>query len=296
MKKTTLLASAAMLLASFSFTIKAQTQNFTLKFSQSSRYQGLVPEEVLWERGNLFWTYTYEGDNDDLRFHKLFLYDSGLNLIKTISDPGEILPCNYMDSYRSDYRIPVTQDVFKDDSKFEYITATRLDDEDSHITEIAIKQEDGTVLATIPFTDGYALDFYYYGDWDGIPIDIIKLDGEHWYLCVHLCGNDTQTIRLYSFKQGNVSSIKKIKDIPSKVKVNPALPQKNEAVKVDLSAVQSPSSLSVVSADGKVVYNKALRGDEKEVSVETSGLSAGMYIVRVSDGNTTSDNCKIIIR
>ena len=185
--------------------------------------------------------------------------------------------------------------MFKDDSKFEYITATRLD-EDRHITEIAIKQEDGTVLATIPFTDGYALDFYYYGDWDGIPIDIIKLDGEHWYLCVHLCGNDTQTIRLYSFKQGNVSSIKKIKDIPSKVKVNPVLPQKNEAVKVDLSAMQSPSSLSVVSADGKVVYNKALRGDEKEVSVETSGLSAGMYIVRVSDGNTTSDNCKIIIR
>ena len=74
------------------------------------------------------------------------------------------------------------------------------------------------------------------------------------------------------------------------------MPQKNEVVKVDLSSIQSPKKLLVVSSEGKIVCSKNLSSDQKETTVETGEFPAGMYIIQVADAKNIRENCRIIIR
>jgi hypothetical protein len=211
--------------------------------------------------------------------------------------------CNFIDEYRSGTRLPVTQDVFSDDGKFEYIVGSRFD-EWGHVLELAIKQDDGVVLANLTLGEGENLNIFYYGDWDGIPLDLINLGDGHWYLGLHIAkevansDDDAQYfIRLYSFECGKIStSLKQVRDIPEKISASPVMPRRNEIVSVDISSVQSPTSLTVVSAAGQVVCSQNLHDGQKNASIDTSRLTSGLYIVRVANSNKEYENCRIIIR
>lgn len=211
--------------------------------------------------------------------------------------------CNFIDEYRSGTRLPVTQDVFSDDGKFEYIVGTRFD-EYGHALELAIKQDDGKVLANLTLGEGENLTSFYYGDWDGIPLDLIYLGDGNWYLGLHIAkeaansdGEPDYFIRLYSFEYGKIStSLKQVRDIPEKISASPVMPRRNEIVSVDISSVQSPTSLTVVNAAGQVVCSQNLHDGQKNASIDTSRLTSGLYIVRVANSQKKSEICRIIIR
>ena len=211
--------------------------------------------------------------------------------------------CNFIDEYRSGTRLPVTQDVFSDDGKFEYIVGTRFD-EYGHALELAIKQDDGKVLANLTLGEGENLTSFYYGDWDGIPLDLIYLGDGNWYLGLHIAkeaaNRDAEPdyfIRLYSFEYGKIStSLKQVRDIPEKISASPVMPRRNEIVSVDISSVQSPTSLTVVNAAGQVVCSQNLHDGQKNASIDTSRLTSGLYIVRVANSQKKSEICRIIIR
>ena len=172
------------------------------------------------------------------------------------------------------------------------------------LLELAIKQDDGEVLANLTLGEREFLPIFYYGDWDGIPIDLINLGDGHWYLGLHIgkeavnINNDTQYfIRLYSFEHGKIStSLKQVRDIPEKISASPVMPRRNEFVSVDISSVQSPTSLTVVNAAGQVVCSQNLHDGQKNASIDTSRLTSGLYIVRVANSNKEYENCRIIIR
>lgn len=80
------------------------------------------------------------------------------------------------------------------------------------------------------------------------------------------------------------------------MKVTPTLPKMNETVKVDLTDLKSPSELSVIDSNGKVCFAQSIKVGQESMEISTSGMPAGMYIIRVTDGNKEVDNCRIIIR
>lgn len=80
------------------------------------------------------------------------------------------------------------------------------------------------------------------------------------------------------------------------MKVTPTLPKMNETVKVDLTDLKSPSELSVIDSNGKVCFTQSIKAGQESMEISTSGMPAGMYIIRVTDGNKEVDNCRIIIR
>lgn len=280
-------------------TLSADNKPFDPILTSKSKYSGVIPEEVLYDRGNMYWTGS--ANHDDIT--SISIFDSNLSEVKQITSSNPILMCNYIDGYRSGTRMPITQDVFSDDEKFEYIVGTRFD-EYGHALEVAIKQDDGKVLANLTLGEGESLNIPYYGDWDGVPIDLIYLGNGKWYLGLHLSKkaiddehNAEYYIRLYSFEHGNVStSLKQVRDIPEKISASPVMPRRNEIVNIDISSVQSPISLIVVSAAGQVVCSQNLHDGQKNASIDTSRLTSGLYIVRVANSNKEYENCRIIIR
>ena len=292
------------LFAAVCSTLSADNKPFDPILTTKSDYSGVIPEEVLNE-GNMYWTGSVFRTEDeyDRYLASISIFDNNLNEVKQITSSTPILMCNFIDEYRSGTRLPVTQDVFSDDGKFEYIVGTRFD-EYGHALELAIKQDDGKVLANLTLGEGENLASFYYGDWDGIPIDLINLGDGHWYLGLHIgkeavnINNDTQYfIRLYSFEHGKIStSLKQVRDIPEKISASPVMPRRNEFVSVDISSVQSPTSLTVVNAAGQVVCSQNLHDGQKNASIDTSRLTSGLYIVRVANSQKKSEICRIIIR
>lgn len=292
------------LFAAVCSTLSADNKPFDPILTTKSDYSGVIPEEVLNE-GNMYWTGSVFRTEDDYDRHlaSISIFDNNLNEVKQITSSTPILMCNFIDEYRSGTRLPVTQDVFSDDGKFEYIVGTRFD-EYGHALELAIKQDDGEVLANLTLGEREFLPIFYYGDWDGIPIDLINLGDGHWYLGLHIgkeavnINNDTQYfIRLYSFEHGKIStSLKQVRDIPEKISASPVMPRRNEIVSVDISSVQSPISLTVVSAAGQVVCSQNLHDGQKNASIDTSRLTSGLYIVRIANSQKKSEICRIIIR
>ena len=291
------------LFAAVCSTLSADNKPFDPILTTKSDYSGVIPEVVLNDRGNMYWNGSVFGIEDEYAKHlaSISIFDNNLNEVKQITSSNPILVCNFIDEYRSGTRLPVTQDVFSDDGKFEYIVGTRFSG--GHVVELAIKQDDGKVLANLTLGEGESLSIFYYGDWDGIPIDLINLGDGHWYLGLHLrkdVGNDVEAeylIRLYSFEHGKIStSLKQVRDIPEKISASPVMPRRNEIVSVDISSVQSPTSLTVVSAAGQVVCSQTLHDGQKNASIDTSRLTSGLYIVRVANSNKEYENCRIIIR
>lgn len=295
------------LFAAVCSTLSADNKPFDPILTTRSDYSGVIPEMVLNDMGNMYWTGSLSdidfGDNSQSHLTSISIFDNSLNEVKQITSSNPILVCNFIDEYRSGTRLPVTQDVFSDDGKFEYIVGTRFD-KWGHALELAIKQDDGKVLANLTLGEGENLSSFYYGDWDGIPLDLIYLGDGHWYLGLHIAKEVANSdddaryfIRLYSFEHGKIStSLKQVRDIPEKISASPVMPRRNEIVSVDISSVQSPISLTVVSAAGQVVCSQNLHDGQKNASIDTSRLTSGLYIVRVANSQKKSEICRIIIR
>lgn len=259
-------------------------------------YHGVVtgkvaPKEYLWTADA----------KDNNGFLNVSVYDSDIKPVFSIKSAEPIIPFSFVNYASARYLCPVAQGLFgNNDTKFEYITG--IYDGDSTPTGVVIKQEDGTALVTIAFGEGYSLPHTYIADYDGLVIEVLHFDYKY-FLCFHLryvSSEDAEAqdfIRLYEFDPGHIStSIRKVADIPTKMKVSPTLPAKNETIKVDLSSMSSPCKLTVVDMNGKVCLAQSVQVGQKSVELSTSGLAAGMYIIRVSDGKKNVDTCRVIIR
>ena len=53
--------------------------------------------------------------------------------------------------------------------------------------------------------------------------------------------------------------------------------------------------LSVIDSNGKVSFAQSIKAGQESMEIYTIGMPAGMYIIRVTDGNKEVDNCRIII-
>lgn len=284
----------------------ANAQELEQTFPNQYEYHGIIPQVVTSNRISQFWISTEDDEYKSSKpcWNDFTIYDSNMEQIINVVPPKGIIPIGYFNSNMDGYCMPASQKIFDDDNKYEYITPTTIveDGHDMYIKGIAIKQEDGTTLATFNFDNGESLRFINQDDRD-YPIEVFLIDNKA-YLLLKLLKEDESffrgrldIFRMYSFDFGKIStSIKKVRDIPTKMKVVPTLPQKNEVIKVDFTDMKSPSKLSVVDTNGKVCFTQSIQSNQTNLELSTSGMPAGMYIIRVTDGNKEVDNCRVIIR
>ena len=215
----------------------------------------------------------------------------------------------------ADYEVMyVTQNLFNNDKAYEYIqplyeqyiesTDERDRDRDGVIDYIKtsyrvrpigfrIVQDNGTVLTSIKYGDGlysgdaYAFNYLRFESKNYLAVDVYKPKDD--YL------KETYTI-FYSIDPSDPTSLKAVRTEKTGIKAMPTIARQSEVVNVDVSKFKNPRHVSVVSSNGQTVMTRHIADGQSHVEVQTSGLPAGLYIVKVTDGQSVSDNCKIIIR
>lgn len=215
-----------------------------------------------------------------------------------------------VDANTCDNTVSVSQNIFNEDDSYEWIedimepyeeVYNEVDlDGDGEIdskkinhkcrrTGYRIMQDTGNVLAEIKFDEGR---FELYRP------SIIVVDGKK-YLQLQTCDNYESSIEVQLYEiisKGSSTSLKKVRTDYGAISASPAVARQNEVVTVDLSSIKEAKVLNVVSGNGQLVLQQNLKAGQNQVLVHTSGLAAGMYVITVSDGKNTTENCRIIVR
>jgi hypothetical protein len=196
--------------------------------------------------------------------------------------------------------IYLTQNLFNNDEKYEYIIPNkevvdidRIEDH-YHVTGQTIRttgyrimSEDGTILSTIKYPNGY------FDGGNGMSHAV--LNNKNYLLC-SVNDKDYNDYYLVYEIDPSSNSVKSV-GAPIKTSVHPTAPARGETVNIDLSDVAAQgATVSVTSVSGKTVMSEKIAGGTNHASIDTSSLQRGVYVVTVNNGKTTRENTKIIIR
>ena len=235
----------------------------------------------------------------------------------------EISPINLyyydMASLYDDGHFLITQNLFNADKAYEYVvpicqqSVGRTDetdiDGDGEVDQIVtwygcaypgfkIMQDNGNVLATIMFDEGYRFDSYLIGG--GQALSLVHFENKNYIVAnVEKAGSNGETERaciFYAITPGDASSIKAVRTERTGVKATPELARKNEMVVVDFRGIENAKLLSVVNGNGQTVMQTPVANGQTSYRLNTSNLPAGLYVVKVDNGKRMTESCKIVVR
>ena len=199
------------------------------------------------------------------------IYDSNLDLVKTISSPHitDIELANQYDIY-----LYATQTLFNNDDKFEYIE--KFDNGTFNIVS-----ENGKILQTVTLPDIYTS-----------VSKLLILDDK-----AYIIATDDHEENSYAYPITRTATGVNSVGAPQKLLVSPTVASRSEQINVEIGGDSSASrEITVVNAAGQTVVRKKLAAGEKSVTIDSSRLSRGMNIVKVSNGSEPAECCKIFIR
>lgn len=208
----------------------------------------------------------------------------------------------------------ITQNLFNADKAYEYVVPicqqsvertveTDLDG-DGEVDQIdtrygcvypgfKIMQDNGNVLATVMFDEGYSfsgykdLSFVHFENKNYIVAGVKKTvgDGETEYASI-----------FYAITPGDAASIKAVRTERTGLKATPELARKSEMVVVDFRGIENAKLLSVVNGNGQTVMQTPVANGQTSYRLNTSNLPAGLYVVKVDNGKRMTESCKIVVR
>lgn len=213
----------------------------------------------------------------------------------------------------------ITQNLFNADKAYEYVvpicqqSVKRTDetdiDGDGEVDQIVtwygcaypgfkIMQDNGNVLATIMFDEGYRFDSYLIGG--GQALSLVHFENKNYIVAnVQKAGSNGETELasiFYAITPGDASSIKAVRTERTGVKATPEFARKSEMVVVDFRGIENAKLLSVVNGNGQTVMQTPVANGQTSYRLNTSNLPAGLYVVKVDNGKRMTESCKIVVR
>ena len=209
----------------------------------------------------------------------------------------------------------ITQNLFNADKAYEYVvpicqqSVERTDetdlDGDGEVDQIVtwygyacpgfkIMQDNGNVVATVMFDEGYILNRY------DSYLNFVHFENKNYIVAnVQKTGSDGETEYasiFYAIAPGDAASIKAVRTERTGLKATPELARKNEMVFVDFSTIENAKLLSVVNGNGQTVMQTPVANGQTSYRLNTSNLPAGLYVVKVDNGKRMTESCKIVVR
>lgn len=209
----------------------------------------------------------------------------------------------------------ITQNLFNADKAYEYVvpicqqsvkrTNETDRDGDGEVDQIVtwydyacpgfkIMQDNGNVVATVMFDEGYILNRY------DRQLSFVHFENKNYIVAgVMKTGSDDKTERasiFYAITPGDAASIKAVRTERTGLKATPELARKNEMVVVDFSTIENAKLLSVVNGNGQTVMQTPVVNGQTSYRLNTSNLPAGLYVVKVDNGKRMTESCKIVVR
>lgn len=209
-------------------------------------------------------------------------------------------------SHYSDAPILLTQNLFNDDEKYEYIVPKyRLEEErveerpdvtgpiedvyiygHCYFTGIEVRSENENVIFSIDFNREY----------DDIRCKVVLWEDKT-YLVFSSFDDEGSTSTFYLLKReaSNVS-IKKV-ETPGSLKLLPSFARKNTMVTIDLGEYtkESDGMLFVTDINGKTIYSKSIASGMNSIQIPTNNFSSGLYIVSFKSAGNTYETAKLIV-
>lgn len=208
----------------------------------------------------------------------------------------------YVTDTGSETRVAVTTAFFNADDAVEYIVpvytpytvveengqsdyAMFYDIKDTYMpTSLCVKSDNGTTVATINFAE-----YYYPGSIRLFEIGDIK------YMSINYRESDSDMTAVYRIDKSTGSL--QMACQPAKISVSPSVVDRSMPVTVTLGESNGkPMTLAVTGTDGVCHLRRQLAPGVSSAEIATGSLPSGMYVVTVSDGVTTTEHCKIIVR
>lgn len=222
--------------------------------------------------------------------------------------------CDMLSPY-DDSHFLITQNLFNADKAYEYVAPicqqsvertneTDLDG-DGEVDQIVtwygctypgfkIMQDNGNVVATVMFDEGYILNRY------DRYLSFVHFENKNYIVAgVMKTGSDDKTESasiFYAITPGDAASIKAVRTERTGLKATPELARKNEMVVVDFSTIENAKLLSVVNGNGQTVMQTPVVNGQTSYRLNTSNLPAGLYVVKVDNGKRMTESCKIVVR
>jgi hypothetical protein len=244
----------------------------------------------------------YRNDNDNIYKYELTILDDELSPLRSFTI--NFAASTFLAEIRKDYDAEgifydyasFTQTFFNDDEKIEYISY-EAEGEFGSIRQLKIMSEDGATLGVIPspidkltIEGGYlhaiTLGNNKYLLW---KVDYIINDNGHQYF--------DKTYYVYKITTTGNNSIS-IQKVPSDILAFPNPVKQQEPVTITLGNLELSTGSSVQIADmsGRVIEQKAIAPNEKELRLSTRRWLPGQYIYTVISNNKAIDSGKIIVR
>ena len=214
---------------------------------------------------------------------------------------------NYDENYAHVYCPYLNQTLFNDDEKFEYIVPI-IEESTPYVHEydrdhdgivdrwetmtsfrssgFYVKSEDGTILQTIKYEDGYYGDVFQIFKINGkvyTSSSVYKEVGDRW---------EYATIIYEIDKQSN--AIKKVATHTG-MKVHPTVANPSEPITIELGEDTDIHEIHVVNAAGQTVKRIPVNEGQRQVVIKSQGLSQGMNIINAT-GPQQKYNSKIFVK
>ena len=269
--------------------IGANAQIETTPLKTLGRYLYGIDEQFLYDAGTQYVVSVEWGGSDGKTAGTMRVYDNEFNLKKTITP--ESVPSNLdvhvLNENSADYTIYLTQTLFNDDEKFEYLIEPGSG---TYATELKVVSEDGTVLQTLKFPAGVEV---YRGD--GIGLFVM---GSNKYLRIgeSVDENGNEYMNLYKInKDAKDPSKVSIATAPMRVSVSPRMASRNQDINV-VAEGNGVREVIVTNAAGQVVYSTKVAAGENNVRISSRRLSSGLNVVSVKGADGKEENCKVIVK
>lgn len=207
----------------------------------------------------------------------------------------------YVTDTGSETRVAVTTAFFNSDDAVEYIVPvytpyTVVEEKQSDYamyyyikdtympTSLCVKSDNGATVTTINFAE-----YYYPGS-----IRLFEL-GDIKYMSVNYRESDSDMTAVYRIDKSTGSL--QMACQPAKISVSPSVVDRSMPVTVTLGESNGkPMTLAVTGTDGVCHLRRQLAPGVSSAEIATDSLPSGMYVVTVSDGVTTTEHSKIIVR
>ena len=258
--------------------------------------------------------YLYKEYNDieHLYFHytpdeteEIERYNTNTNPIFNINEPWCLDFVNY-----SEYYVGITQALFNDDEKYEFLIPELALFTEDHGYDIynqtqttyydykpvgyKVVSEDGTVLSRITVEGA---------EEDGCWGYVLCLDNKKYFVIeTDTYDEENEEYSYYSHffeikKSANSTNIEKVRDIKGSMRVRPTVADRNEEITITLDDESTVSrELIITSVNGKIVERRNIPAGENTVKVNAAMMRSGMYNFTLQKKGEIVDNSKVIVK